>query len=95
MKRALLTCVLLCSTQAKAACHHFTRWYYPYPQSCAVKRSFTAQAEDKSWYVEFVPPEWLKPPVYLTPEQLEDSIEHNMAVMRKKDEINELWNNHQ
>lgn len=94
MKRALLACVLLCSTQAKAACHHFTRWYYPYPQHCA--KRFTAQVEeDKSWYVEFVPPEWIKPPIYLTPEQLEDSIEHNMAVMRKKDEINELWHKHQ
>ena len=52
--------VMAFPTQA-FACHHYARWYYPYPQPrCGVYAKATAPAivDDKTWYVEItaVPP---------------------------------------
>ena len=55
--RISLFLVMTFPTQA-FACHHFARWYYPYPQPrCGVYAKTTAP-EDKTWYVEItaVPP---------------------------------------
>ena len=49
--------LLIWNVPAAAGCHHYSRWYYPYPQSCGagVMRARAAEAHD--WYVEFVLPD--------------------------------------
>lgn len=52
--RLAITLAALIAAQPAAACHRFSRWYYPYPQRC----STTHQGEpDKSWFVEIVLPD--------------------------------------
>ena len=55
----LLTIVMLVFPTHAFACHHYARWYYPYPQPrCGVyaKTTIPATVEDHSWYVEIVLP---------------------------------------
>jgi hypothetical protein len=55
------SCLAIGSAEA-AACHHFSRWHYPWPQRCGAAASRPATAEDRSWYVEItVPPKLPKP----------------------------------
>jgi hypothetical protein len=61
MKLALVLAVLglLWASEGHAACHHYSRWYYPTPQprcSTGVAAHTTREA-DHSWFVEFVLPE--------------------------------------
>jgi hypothetical protein len=58
--RILLALVLFTSMPIKQvrACHHFTRWYYKFPQSCRDVQYLPPQhptSGGKSWYVEVVP----------------------------------------
>lgn len=39
------------------ACHHYSRWYYPYPQPKCGLAARGTDPQDHSWYVEFVFPE--------------------------------------
>ena len=61
MRLALVLAVLglLWASESHAACHHYSRWYYPTPQprcSTGVAAHTTREA-DHSYYVEFVLPE--------------------------------------
>lgn len=55
---AVLAPMLLAPTLAQA-CHHYSRWYYPYPQPrCGLAAHTTRPKEvDRSWYVEIVLPD--------------------------------------
>ena len=100
MKIALATFFVLTVTPAEA-CHHYTRWYYPWAQSCFPHRSayrapVVARGEDKTWYVEVAPPiPDLKVPDEVTPQkslrtedQIEEEAAHDEAVKSNKDELN-------
>jgi hypothetical protein len=53
-----LTIVMLVSPAN--ACHHYARWYYPYPQPRCGIAARTTNPEDHSWSVEIIalPPAW-------------------------------------
>jgi hypothetical protein len=53
--RFLLALVFVLSAQpALAACHHYSSWSYPWPQSCKVS---TASAQPRrTWFVEIATP---------------------------------------
>jgi hypothetical protein len=59
MKRLVLLPLLLAPTLAHAACHHYSRWYYPFPQPrCGTGvQAHTTKEADHSWYVEIVLPD--------------------------------------
>jgi hypothetical protein len=62
VKRLALVPLLLAPSLADAAaCHHYSRWYYPTPQPrCGLYARVTpaqVQREDRSWYVEFILPD--------------------------------------
>ena len=59
MKRLALVGLLLAPTTADAACHHYSRWSYPWPQPrcSAGLASHTTREADHSWYVEIVLPD--------------------------------------
>jgi hypothetical protein len=73
MKQFCLVAVALCVAQpANALCHHYSKWYYPYPQpKCSGVYSRVSSPEDKTWSVEItkLPPSW-----NLLPEDEERSI---------------------
>ena len=45
--------VLLGTTAAEAACHKYSRWYYPWPQRCSVK---VTQANYEPEKLPIIPP---------------------------------------
>ena len=59
MNRALLVGLLLWVTPAQA-CHHYARWYYPYPQPRCGVAARGSDPNDHSWSVEItkLPPSW-------------------------------------
>lgn len=47
----LLIVMLVFPTHA-FACHHYARWYYPYPQPRCSFAARTTSPNDHNWYVE-------------------------------------------
>ena len=93
--------VVVLAAPAGAACHHYSRWSYPWPQRCGP----TYRAPDKNWYVEVVHPASApsaavaadppQPAISETPdqrtaEQIKEAKEHDAAVAKHHDEINAL-----
>jgi hypothetical protein len=77
------------ATSPAPACHRFSIWKYPFAQPrCGV-------TVDRSWYVEVTPPavEPVKPaqePDQRTPDQIQESREHDEMVRENKDYLNAL-----
>jgi hypothetical protein len=65
--KTLATLLLLSTTTSAQACHHYSRWYYHYPQPrCGVAARGTP-ADDHTWNVEITKmPDDLKPILDLT-----------------------------
>jgi hypothetical protein len=91
LKYLLLTSSLLAANPA-LACHRFHVWRYPYPQRCQVAHVVYHAPEKKDYYVEIVETKPIKPqePDLRTPEQIQESKEHDAAMVKYHDEINAL-----
>ena len=52
--------LLLSAEPASAACHHYSKWFYPYPQPRCGIAARTTDPSDRSWYVEItkLPDDW-------------------------------------
>jgi hypothetical protein len=94
--------VVILAAPAGAACHHYSRWSYPWPQRCGP----TYHAPDKNWYVQVVAhpasapsaavaADQPRPAISETPDQrtttqIQEAKEHDAAVAKHHDEINAL-----
>jgi hypothetical protein len=67
MKRAALAviAITLATDSAAGACHHYSVWHYPRPQSCFTAYApaplvHRAEEQDRDWSVEItkLPPAW-------------------------------------
>lgn len=54
MRAALALVFLLSAQPALAACHHYSKWSYPWPQSCRVSSARTP-VHQRTWFVEIAP----------------------------------------
>lgn len=97
--------LLLASTPSEAACHRFATWRYPTPQRCPVGLRPTGHLEAKpTLEVKFVPLPPMLDQLELAKrtspqahdadlrniDEVNDSIAHNLAVERHRDELNNI-----
>jgi hypothetical protein len=65
--RVLIAATLLLSATSAQACHHYSRWYYHYPQPRCGVAARGAASDDHTWNVEITKmPDDLKPILDLT-----------------------------
>ncbi len=82
MRTAVALAALTLTVLPAHACHHYTAWWYPWPQSCGAHPHAHAKA-----YVEVVA---ATPVDRRTPSEIADEDEHNWALTTRHDEINKL-----
>jgi len=88
----LLLATALASIQP-ATSHCYSVWRYSTPQHCHAGGVYArAEAAPKLWYVEItrVPPSAPLEADQRTPEQIQDFVEHEIALAKHHDEINGL-----
>jgi hypothetical protein len=81
---------------AKAACHHYATWNYPYPQPSCGRASLAAR-NDSNWYVEIKPETIVEQgsptePDQRTQAQIKDFVEHNTALALHHDDLEDELN---
>jgi len=87
---ALMLGLALASIEPADACHRFHVWHYPQAQRCGA--SPVRLADARIWTVEItkVPPSAPLEADQRTPEQIQDFVEHEIALAKHHDEINGL-----
>jgi hypothetical protein len=89
MNKSILITALLIAVPAQAHC--YSVWSYPWPQKCHT----TTLTPKNNYYVEITSPppdpQPASPAVdQRTPEQMQEQIDHDIAVQMHKSDINKL-----
>jgi hypothetical protein len=82
--------LLLSTTPAyAAACHRYSIWHFPQPQSCGLRA-----VTQKVWYVE-LKPEQLQPSTAdsRTPAEIEEQSEYDAAIVAHRHELDQALSN--
>jgi hypothetical protein len=73
VRAALAVALALAADPASAACHHYSKWLYPFPQPRCGITARTTDPSDHSWYVEIT--------------KLPDDLERAAAIQKLREEM--------